>query len=91
MACVAYGQGRIQGDRMRGMHASKAIFKNVFDEYNFSIISNFCDSCKPYTPEARIITVKMCEQNASYLAKLSKLGSKSLNKTCLKLVQKALK
>ena len=33
----------------------------------------------------------MCEQNASYLAKHSELGSKSLNKIFVKIIQKALK
>ena len=33
----------------------------------------------------------MCEQNASYLAKHSKLGAKTLNKIWLKIIQKALK
>ena len=32
----------------------------------------------------------MCEQNASYLAKHSELGSKNLNKICQKITQKAL-
>ena len=31
------------------------IFKNVFDAYNFSIISNLFDSYKPYASKARII------------------------------------
>ena len=33
----------------------------------------------------------MCEQNASYLAKHSELGSKNLNKIFLKIIEKALK
>ena len=33
----------------------------------------------------------MCEQNASHLAKLSELGSKNLNKICLKIIEKAVK
>ena len=33
----------------------------------------------------------MCEQNALYLAKHSELGSKNLNKICVKIIQKALK
>ena len=32
----------------------------------------------------------MCEQNASYLAKHLELGSKNLNKICLKIIEKAL-
>ena len=33
----------------------------------------------------------MCEQNASYLWKYSESGSKSLNKICVKIIQKVLK
>ena len=33
----------------------------------------------------------MCKRNASYLAKHSELGSKNLNKVCLKIIEKALK
>ena len=29
MVSAAYGQGRIQGGRMRGIHLSKTIFKNA--------------------------------------------------------------
>ena len=32
------------GGRMRSMHPQPAIFKNVFNVYNFSIISNLFDS-----------------------------------------------
>ena len=38
MVSVAYGQGRIHRSRIRDMHPPPAIFKNVFDAYNFSII-----------------------------------------------------
>ena len=55
MIFVAYGHGRIQGDRMRGMHPPPANFKNVFDVNNFSIILNLFDSDKSFTSEARII------------------------------------
>ena len=34
---------------------------------------------------------KMCEQNALHLAKHSELGSKNLNKICVKIIQKAQK
>ena len=33
--------------RMRGMHPPPAIFENVFNVYNFSIISNLFDSGNP--------------------------------------------
>ena len=33
---------------MRGMHPPTSHFKNVFDAYNFSIISNLFDCYKPY-------------------------------------------
>ena len=39
------------GGRMRGMQLCilpSAIFKNVFDVNNFSIVSNFFDRDKPY-------------------------------------------
>ena len=51
MVSVAYGQparGGSQGGRMRGMRPPPAIFKNIFDVYNFSIISNLFDSDKSY-------------------------------------------
>ena len=54
---------------------STAIFQNVFDVFNFSIISNLFNSIKPYA--LKDASSKMCEQNASYLAKLSELGSKN--------------
>ena len=38
--------------RMRGMHLPPAIFKNVFEVYNFFIISNLFDSSKPYALSA---------------------------------------
>ena len=62
----------------------KAIFKNVVDAYNFFIISNLFDSYKPYT----FLSTRMCEQNASYVAKHLNLGSKSLNTICLKIFKK---
>ena len=71
---------------MRDMHPSPAIFENAFDAYNFSIILNLFGSYKPYDAQS-----KMCEQNASYLAKHSELGSKFLNTICLKDIQKGLK
>ena len=75
MVFVAYGQGQIQGGRMRGMHPQPAIFKYVFDKYNFSIISNLCDNNTPSIIEnvrikciissvkALRITVKTFKQN----------------------------
>ena len=46
MVSVAYGQERIQGGKMRGMHPPTSHFLNVFNVpvYNFSIISNLFDS-----------------------------------------------
>ena len=44
MVSVAYDHGRIQGGRMRGICIlPSVIFKNVFDVYNFSVISNLFD------------------------------------------------
>ena len=39
------------GGRMKGMQLCilpPAIFKNFFDVYNFFVVSNLCDSDKPY-------------------------------------------
>ena len=47
MVSVAYGQGRIQRSRMRDMHLPTSYFQKYFNAYNFSIISNLFDSCKP--------------------------------------------
>ena len=48
MVFVVYDQGRIQGCRMRVCIIPPVIFHNVFDAYNFCIISNLFDSNKPY-------------------------------------------
>ena len=48
MVSLAYGQGRIQGVGWGVFIFPPAIFKNVFEVYNFSIISNLFDSNKPY-------------------------------------------
>ena len=48
LVSIAYGQGRIQGVKMRDMHLPPVIFKTVFYAYNFSIVSNLFDSNKPY-------------------------------------------
>ena len=51
MFFVAYDQKRIQGGRMKGMQLCilpPVIFKNFFDVYNFFVVSNLCDSDKPY-------------------------------------------
>ena len=48
MVSAAYGQGRIQGVKMRGTHLPPVIFRTVFDAYNFFIVSNLFDSNKPY-------------------------------------------
>ena len=50
MVSVAYGHGRIQGAGWEVCNICilpSAIFKHVFDAYNFSIISNLFDSNKP--------------------------------------------
>ena len=48
-----------------------ATFKNFFDEYIFSIISNLFDNNKPNVLHTH--KSKMLEQNASHLAKHSEL------------------
>ena len=45
--CYRCGQGRIQGGMWKCI-PPQAIFKHVFDEYNFSIISNLFDNNNSY-------------------------------------------
>ena len=77
--CYSWEQGQIP---------SPAIFKHVFDEYNFSIISHLFDN-KILRPKHALS--KMYKQNASYLVKHSDLGVNNMNKICLKIIQKVLK
>ena len=88
---LGYVPPRRSGSKMgrgcNGCIPPAAILKNVVHEYNFSIISNLFDSNKPYALSKHKST--MCEQNASYLKKLSKLGVKKLNKIFLNTVEKA--
>ena len=48
MVSVANGQGRVQGVGRGVCILPLAIFKNVFDIYNFSVISNLFENNKPY-------------------------------------------
>ena len=48
---------------------------NVFDEYNFSMISNLFNNTNPCALSMH--KSKMREQNASYLVKHSELGAKT--------------
>ena len=48
MVSVAYGQWLIQGLEWEVCILPPAIFKIVFDVYNFSITSNLLESDKPY-------------------------------------------
>ena len=48
MVSVAYGQWLNQGLGLEVCILSPAIFKIVFDAYNFSITSNLFESDKPY-------------------------------------------
>ena len=64
-----------------------AIFKSVFDVYNFSIISNLFDSNKSYA---------LCTHNRKCANKMHHIrrstpnyGDKNLNKICLKIIQKS--
>ena len=66
-----------------------AVFKNVFDAYNFSIISNFCDSDKLYA--IRTHNQKCAKKMHHIWRSTQKLRSKNLNKICEKIIQKALK
>ena len=48
MISVAYGQERIKGDKVRGMHLLTSHFQKLFDVHNFFVISNLFDSNKSY-------------------------------------------
>ena len=65
MVSVAYGLGQVQVVCI----LPSVIFKNVFDVYNFFMISNFFERDKNAKSTGKS---KVCEQNASYLAKHSK-------------------
>ena len=58
MVSAAYGQGRILGGEMRGMHPPNSHFQKIFDVYNFSIISNLFDSDKPYARKIENVRTK---------------------------------
>ena len=66
-----------------------ALFNYIFDKYNFSIISNLFDNNKLYALSTHNWKCAKKLQKKSYLEKYSELGSKNLNKLCLKNVQKA--
>ena len=48
MVSVAYGQERILGVELEVCIHPPAIFRNVFDAHNFSVILNLFDSNMPY-------------------------------------------
>ena len=58
-------------ERIRGVNLP-VIFNNVFDEFNFCLISNLFDNNNPYALSKH--KYKKCEQNASYLVKNSDIG-----------------
>ena len=64
-------------------------FNAVFDEYNFSIISNLFDNNHLYALSTH--KSKMCEQNVSYLLKDLELEAKKLNRICHKNCSKSSK
>ena len=64
-------------------------FLNVFDVYNFSIISNLFDGDKLYVLSTH--NRKCANKMQLYLAKHSELESKNLIKICVIIIQKALK
>ena len=73
------------------MHSPPVIFNTVFDEYNFSVISNLFDNSTSYALSTH--KSEMCKQNASYryYVKNSELRAKSLNKTCVRNCSKSTK
>ena len=71
------------------MHPSTYSFNAVFDEYNFSIISNLFDNNHLYALSTH--KSKMCEQNVSYLVKDLELEAKKLNRICHKNCSKSSK
>ena len=64
------------------MHPPPYSFNAVFDEYNFSIISNLFGNNHLYALSTH--KSKMCEQNVSYLVKDLELEAKKLNRICHK-------
>ena len=71
------------------MHPPPYSFNAVFDEYNFSMISNLFDNNHLYALSTH--KSKMCEQNVSYLVKDLELEAKKLNKICHKNCSKSAK
>ena len=71
------------------MHPPSYSFNAVFDEYNFSIISNLFDNNHLYALSTH--KSKKCEQNVSYLVKDLELEAKKLNRICHKNCSKSSK
>ena len=87
MVSVAYGQGRVQGDRMRGMQTMHSPTSSMLLMYTiFSKISNLFDSNKPC-----ILSMhnRKCENKMH--RNRNRIGYKILSKICVKIIQKALK
>ena len=70
---------------------SPAIFKHVFDKYNFSRISNIFDDNKPYAvrPQARII--ENVRTKCIIICETLRIRDKKLQQNLPKYVQKVLK
>ena len=85
--CYRCGQGRIQGG-MWGCIPPPAIFKHVFDEYNFSMISNLFHYNKPYALSTHN---RKCTNKKHYLVKHSDLGAKNLKQNLPKSCSKSTK
>ena len=95
MVFVTYGQGRIQGGRMRGMHPPTNHFQKYF------CCKQFFHYLEPLRSIAISLTYALSTHNGKCANKMhqllfgevaySKLRSKNLNKICLKIIQKALK
>ena len=71
------------------MHPPTSIFKSIFDVYNFSIISNPFDNNEPYALPLACISENVRTKCIIFDAAL-RIRVKTLNKICLKIIQKAL-
>ena len=80
--CYQCRQRRIQGGCV-GCISPPAIFKHVFDEFNFFIISNLFNNNKPYA-------LSMHNRKCIIFGETLRFSGKKY-KICLKIVQKVLK
>ena len=65
------------------MHSPPAIFKHVFDEYNFSIILNLFNNNKPHAQSTHNGNVRT---KCTIFGETLRFSGKNSNKICLKIV-----